>query len=251
MGMGMGMGFGMAMDMAIAEVDAQLWFSSVSQRSALVLAASSPARCTKFAFCVEADKLDDVPPALSRSRSLSSHLSVWGQQKSLYDRDDIYDTLCGYLCGAYARPLPPLGWYIEHTLNLCQLGYTERKEEGPTLLKLLLLQHDRLVNVKGDLIVSLSLFLSLTLSGSRSAQFQDSLALRIFLAWAINILICWAAVFNWSTRSGLTPFDSGSARLCSARLMGHQNRRTDESASRSADQPITRSPDQHCRLNSN
>lgn len=106
-------------------MDAQLWFSSVSQRSALVLAASSLAP-TKFAFCAEADKLDDVPPPSGipssltpcLSLSLSPHLSIWGQQKSLYDRDDIYDTLCGYLCGAYARPLPPLGWYIEHTLNL-------------------------------------------------------------------------------------------------------------------------------------
>lgn len=46
----------------VSEMDAQLWFSSVSQRPALVLAASSLAP-TKFAFCAEADKLDDVPPS--------------------------------------------------------------------------------------------------------------------------------------------------------------------------------------------
>lgn len=82
-------------------------------------------------FCAEADKLDDVcPSAISLTLSLAllflPHLSIWGQQKSLYDRDDIYDTLCGYLCGAYDRPLLPLGWYIEHTHSLCQHSYTER-----------------------------------------------------------------------------------------------------------------------------
>lgn len=55
-------------------------------------------------------------------------------------------------------------------------------------------------------------------------------------------MICWAAVFNWSTRSGFHL--TGSARLGSARLMGHQKSQTDESAGRSADRPITRSPDQ-------
>lgn len=87
-------------------------------------------------FCAEADKLDDVcPSTISHTHSLSQglfflpHLSIWGQQKSLYDRDDIYDTLCGYLCGAYDRPLLPLGWYIEHTHSLCQLSYTERKDQ--------------------------------------------------------------------------------------------------------------------------
>lgn len=80
-----------------------------------------------------------------------------------------------------------------------------------------------------------------TLFLSRSAQFQDSLALRIFLAWAINILICWAAVFNWSTRSGFHL--TGSTRRGSP-FNGPSKRRPDESASRSADQPINRSPDQ-------
>lgn len=59
------------------------WLTGRSYYTTLSLSPSL--KCISFSFC--------HPP--------------WGPQKSLYDRDDIYDTLCGYLCGAFSQASSP------------------------------------------------------------------------------------------------------------------------------------------------